>query len=85
MMRVFIIARSALLAWSASMPTGTGFAQAATTVTRSDHGSNHAEIIQSSPGEDAPAVEVEEGPGYVVIQQRSKNNSAVIIQQGREK
>lgn len=77
MSRVFVFACSAFAL------AGDGSAAQSTIVTRSDHGGNHAEIIQSGPEDDKPAVEIKKGPGYVVIRQHNKNNRAVIIQ-GRQ-
>jgi hypothetical protein len=54
-------------------------------VTRSDRGGNRAEIIQSGPEDDAPSVRVEEGDGFVVIEQHDKNNHAIVIQQNGRK
>ena len=48
--------------------------------TRSDNGSNHAVIVQSGPKDDKPQATVRKGPGYVVIEQHSNGNSAVIMQ-----
>lgn len=73
MARVFVFACSALAL------AGDSSAAETTTVTRSANG-NHATIIQSGPKDDKPAVEIRKGPGYVVLEQRSNNNRAVIIQ-----
>lgn len=78
------MSRFAVFAWSVFAMVETGCA-AESTVTRSDRGGNHAEIIQSGPEEGKPSVEIKEGPGYVIIEQRSKNNRAVIIQGGPQK
>jgi hypothetical protein len=62
--------------------TGSSAAEGVSTtiVTRSDSGGNHAEIIQTGPKDDEPVIQARRGPGYVVIEQRSKNSRAVIIQ-----
>ncbi|MGA2842968.1 MAG: hypothetical protein ABSG18_22975 [Steroidobacteraceae bacterium] len=59
---------------------GTGAAAQTTVITRSNNGTNHAEIIQSGPSDEKPSVKVRKGPGFVVIEQHSNNNSAVVIQ-----
>lgn len=58
----------------------TAFASETVVVTRSDHGSNHALVIQSGPRDDKPVAQVRKGPGYAVIEQNSNRNRAVIIQ-----
>ncbi len=76
-MRRFII-----LLWSSIAMTGSSAAEGVNTtiVTRSDNGNSHAEIIQTGPKDDKPVIQTRKGPGYVIIEQRSKNNRAVIIQ-----
>jgi hypothetical protein len=49
--------------------------------TRSDHGTNRAVVIQGGPKADGqPQTTVRKGPGYVIIEQRSNGNRAVIMQ-----
>jgi hypothetical protein len=76
-MRRFII-----LLWSGIAMTGSSTAESVNTtiITRSVNGNSHAEIIQTGPKDDEPVVQTRRGPGYVIIEQRSKNNRAVIMQ-----
>ena len=74
--RVLLFLSSSIIAM-----TGTGAAEETTIVTRSENGRSYAEITQSGPTQDRPVVTTKRGPGYVVIEQRSKNSRAVIIQQ----
>jgi hypothetical protein len=73
--------RVVVFLWSTIAMTGTGFAEETTIVTRSHNGSSYAEITQSGSAQEKPVVTTREGPGYVIIEQRSKNSRAVIIQQ----
>ena len=59
---------------------GVGLLGQAVVTTRSDQGGNHALIIQSGPNDDKPETSVRRGPGYVVIEQHSNHNRAVIMQ-----
>jgi hypothetical protein len=59
---------------------GTGAAAQTTVVTGSNGGANHAEIIQNGPRDDKATMKVWRGPGFVVIEQHSNHNKAVIIQ-----
>lgn len=65
--------------WISMMAAAAATAQVVVT-TRSDNGSNHAVIVQSGPKDDKPQTTVRKGPGYVVIEQHSNGNSAVIMQ-----
>ncbi|MDR3450782.1 MAG: hypothetical protein P4M15_13735 [Alphaproteobacteria bacterium] len=60
--------------------TGASAAAQTTVVTHSDNGANHVEITQTGPTNDKPTTKIRRGPGYVFIEQHTKNNSAVVIQ-----
>lgn len=73
------MARLFLFACSAFALAANGAASETTTVTQSTDG-NHATIVQSGPQDDKSVVEIRKGPGFVVLEQRSNSNRAVIIQ-----
>jgi hypothetical protein len=73
--------RFVVFVWSTVAMTGTGFPGDTTIITGSHNGNSYAQIIQSGPGQEKPVVTTRKGPGYVVIEQRSQNTSAVIVQQ----
>jgi hypothetical protein len=59
---------------------GTGAAAQSTTITRSNNGANQSEIIQSGPRDEKATLRVQRSPEFVIIEQHSTNNKAVIIQ-----
>ncbi|PPD46113.1 MAG: hypothetical protein CTY15_01670 [Methylocystis sp.] len=57
------------------------FANEITVVTESAKGRSTATIMQSGPaGEQKPALDVQSGPGYVIVKQRGQSSRAVIFQ-----
>lgn len=43
-------------------------------------GDTAAAVIQTTPGERSPALEIDSGPGYVIVRQRGSRGHAVIYQ-----
>ncbi len=74
------MSRSFTFAWSIAALAGAAAVAAQTIVTRSQHGGNYAEIIQTGPKDDQPTVETRSGPGWVSVEQRGQHNRAFIMQ-----
>lgn len=55
-------------------------AKAETFVTRSDDGADQATIVQSGTKGEKPTTRIKKGPGYVIIEQNSHDNRAVVFQ-----
>lgn len=72
--------RSFAFAWSIAALSGAAAAAAQTIVTRSHHGGNYAEVIQTGPQDDQPVVETQSGPGWVSVEQRGRYNHSIVIQ-----